>query len=103
MLDFFRWKGTERKWLTREGRDYWEGIRSARTPLLTFAAANDRTDPVPGCRFMFDQYGGPEKEWVLLGVEQGFSKDYEHVEMILSKEASVEVWPRIADWLDAHA
>ena len=51
---------------------------------------------------MFDAFGSEEKEWVLLGVEQGFAKDYGHVEMIVSKEASVEVWPRIADWLDAH-
>lgn len=103
MLDFFRWKGPKRQWRTREGRDYWGGIRAANVPLLSFAAANDRTDPVPGCRFMFDQYGGSDKEWVLLGEDEGFSKDYEHVEMIVSKEASAEVWPRIADWLDAHS
>jgi pimeloyl-ACP methyl ester carboxylesterase len=102
MLDFFRWKGPDAKWTTRNGRDYWDGIARAQTPLLTFAAANDEMDPVPGCRFMFDAYGGRDKEWVLLGAHQGFSKDYGHVEMIVSKEASVEVWPRIAGWLDAH-
>ena len=102
MLDFFRWKGPDAQWKTGDGRDYWKGIRGASVPLLTFAAANDRTDPVSGCRFMFDACGSEEKEWVLLGVEQGFSKDYGHVEMIVSKEASGEVWPRIASWLDAH-
>jgi len=29
-------------------------------------------------------------------------KDYGHVEMIISKAANEEVWPRIAGWLDAH-
>ena len=103
MLDFFRWKGPQARWTTHDGRDYWDGIRRAATPLLTFAAANDEMDPVPGCRFMFDAYGGQEKQWVLLGADQGFSKDYGHIEMVVSKEASREVWPRIADWLDAHA
>ena len=103
MLDFFRWKGPRPSWQTKDGHDYWAGIHRATTPLLTFAAANDEMDPVPGCRFMFDAYGADDKEWVLLGLEQGFSKDYGHVEMIVSKSASVEVWPRIADWLVAHA
>lgn len=101
MRDFFRWKGRHRRWTTLDGRDYWRGIRSAEVPLLAFAAANDETDPVTGCRTMFDEYGG-DKEWVLLGLQQGFSKDYGHVEMIVSKEAAREVWPRIAAWLDAH-
>ena len=103
MLDFFRWKGPNASWMTQDGRDYWAGIRTATTPLLTFAAANDEMDPVPGCRFMFDAYGAGDKQWVLLGVEQGFSKDYGHVEMIVSKSASAEVWPRIADWVRTHA
>jgi pimeloyl-ACP methyl ester carboxylesterase len=103
MLDFFRWKGPRAEWRTAEGRSYWDGIRRANLPLLAFAAANDTSDPVPGCRFMFDAFGGRDKDWVLLGVEQGFSKDYGHVEMIVSKQASREVWPRIAEWLDVHA
>ena len=103
MLDFFRWKGPDAAWRTADGRDYWDGIRRSSVPVLAFAAANDTMDPVPGCRFLFDQVGSDDKEWVLLGTEQGFSKDYGHVEMIISNEASKEVWPRIADWLDLHA
>jgi pimeloyl-ACP methyl ester carboxylesterase len=103
MLDFFRWKGPNAQWRTGDGRDYWDGIGRTTVPLLAFAAANDTMDPVPGCRFLFDAVGSDEKEWVLLGTEQGFSKDYGHVEMIISRAASKEVWPRIADWLGAHA
>ena len=102
MLDFFRWKGPNPTWKTSDGRDYWSGIRRARVPLLTFAAANDEMDPVPGCRFMFDAYGANEKEWVLLSIDQGFSKDYGHVEMIVSESARREVWPRIEEWLRTH-
>ena len=103
MLDFFRWKGPHADWRTAEGKSYWDGIRRAKAPLLAFAAANDTSDPVPGCRFMFDTFGAEDKQWVLLGVAEGFSKDYGHVEMIVSKPASREVWPRIAEWLDGHA
>jgi fermentation-respiration switch protein FrsA (DUF1100 family) len=102
MLDFYRWKGPNRQWLTEDGRNYWDGVRRIEVPLLGFAAANDKNDPATGCRLLFDAVGSQDKAWVLLGVEQGFSKDYGHVEMIISKAASEEVWPRIADWLDAH-
>lgn len=102
MLDFFRWKGPNPRWETAEGFDYWSGIRRARTPLLTFAAAADEMDPVPGCRFMFDAYGAEDKQWVLLGIETGFSRNYGHIEMIVSEAARREVWPRIEDWLRAH-
>lgn len=102
MLDFYRWKGSNPQWLTAEGRDYWAGVRRIRVPLLAFAAANDKSDPATGCRVLFDAVGSEKKAWVLLGIEQGFSKDYGHVEMIVSKAASKEVWPRIAGWLDAH-
>jgi hypothetical protein len=103
MLDFFCWKGPRAKWTTSDGRSYWDGICRASLPLLTFAAAADEMDPVSGCRFIFDQYGAREKQWVLLGASEGFSKDYGHIEMIISKQASQEVWPRIAEWLDAHS
>jgi pimeloyl-ACP methyl ester carboxylesterase len=103
MLDFHRWKGPDPQWLTWDGRDYWDGIRRATVPLLAFAAANDTSDPATGCRVLFDAVGSEDKEWVLLGADQGFSKDYGHVEMIVSTAASVEVWPRIGDWLDAHS
>jgi len=102
MLDFLRWKGPDADWRTADGRDYWDGIRRAKVPLLAFAAANDTMDPVPGCRFLFDAVGSDDKEWILLGTARGFSKDYGHIEMIVSKEARAEVWPRIGDWLDAH-
>jgi len=102
MLDFYRWKGPNRQWLTEDGRNYWDGVRRIEVPLLAFAAANDKNDPATGCRLLFDAVGSQDKAWVLLGVEQGFSKDYGHVEMMISKAASEEVWPRIAGWLDAH-
>ena len=102
MLDFFNWKGKEARWETTGGRDYWAGIRRIEVPLLAFAAANDKSDPAPGCRELFDAVGSEDKAFVLLGTDAGFSRDYEHVEMIVSKVAADEVWPRIASWLENH-
>lgn len=102
ILEFYRWKGASPRWETRGGRSYWDGVRGIRAPLLTFAAAADTNDPWTGCKELFDATGSDDKSFVLLGEEQGFSHDYEHVEMIIGKAAQAEVWPRIADWLDAR-
>jgi pimeloyl-ACP methyl ester carboxylesterase len=102
MLDFYRWKGRTPCWETQGGRSYWEGVRGLDIPLLAFAAADDHNDPPSGCRTLFEAVGSADKEYVLLGRQEGFEKDYQHLEMVVSKEAAREVYPRITAWLDRH-
>ncbi len=102
VLEFFRWKGCNPDWRTRGGRSYWAGIHALDVPLLAFAAADDSNDPEPGCRALFDAVGSEEKQYVFLGAVQGFSHDYQHLEMIIGEPATREVWPRIGDWLERH-
>ncbi len=102
LLDFYGWKGPAPNWVTREGASYWAGVCRIQLPLLAFAAADDHNDPEPGCRALFDAVGSEDKEYVLLGEAQGFSRDYEHIEMIIGQAAQDEVWPRIAAWLELH-
>ncbi len=101
ILEFYRWKGPQPCWETRGGRSYWEGVRGITVPLLAFGAAADTNDPWPGCKELFDAVGSADKTWVLLGEDQGFSHDYQHVEMIIGKDARAEVWPRIAGYVGA--
>lgn len=102
ILEFYRWKGFDPHWETRGGRSYWDGVRQIQIPLLAFAAARDTNDPWPGCRHLFDQVGSDDKEFILLGEDQGFSHDYEHIEMIIGKHAKEEVWPRIGCWVETQ-
>ncbi len=102
ILEFYRWKGIDPVWETRGGRSYWDGVRRIRVPWLAFAAADDHNDPWPGCRHLFDEIGSEDKEFVLLGEDQGFSHDYQHVEMIIGKHAQAEVWPTITEWVRTH-
>lgn len=71
-------------------------------PLLAIAGSADTTDSPKACKKFAEQYGGP-KEILMLGKQQGFARDYGHVDMIVSKDAAKEVWPRIADWLKTHS
>lgn len=70
-------------------------------PLLAVIGAADTTDKTSGCLKFAELYGGP-KDILLLGKKQGFARNYGHVDMVVSKDAAKEVWPRIANWLQEH-
>ena len=100
MIEFIRWKRLGGRWADRDGFDYGEGLARVATPVLSVAAAKDTNDPPEGCRGLCEAFGSPDKTFVLLGRESGHLKDYDHIGMIVSKEAAREVWPLLADWMD---
>ena len=68
-------------------------------PVLTYAAADDKNDPPAGCRKIHKKLGSIDKMFLVLGKDAGFSRDYDHVGMVVSREARQEVWPDVAGWL----
>jgi predicted alpha/beta hydrolase len=100
MLEFLRWKKLGGKWQDSRGFSYPQGLKKVQTPVLAVAAARDRNDPAWGCRKLMEAFGSPDKRFVLLARQEGFSTDYDHIGMIVSREAGREVWPLLAEWLD---
>lgn len=98
VLENMRWHGLFGRFGERDNH-WWEGLRSVEVPVLCVAAAGDHQDPEWACRMLFEQIGSPHKQFLSLGRRHGFSDDFGHVEMIVSKVAQQEVWPRLADWL----
>jgi pimeloyl-ACP methyl ester carboxylesterase len=100
MLEFIRWKKRGGKWQDSRGDSYAQGLKNVQTPVLAVAAARDKNDPAWGCRELLETFGSPDKRFVLLAQKEGFSTDYDHIGMIVSKEAGREVWPLLAEWMD---
>ena len=90
-----RWKAPVSK------QDLYIGWRSASVPLLGVSASHDARDPDKHCQKFYQLYGGP-KQLMTLGKKQGLSRDYGHVDMIVSKDAETEVWPLLSQWLKAY-
>lgn len=101
ILDYIRWK-TRGTWSAADGTSYQDGLSSIQIPVLVFAGEADKEDPPSGCRSMMEALGSQDKTFVHLAKHEGFSQDYGHVELIVSKAAQQEVWPRISQWLLAH-
>lgn len=99
ILETIRWKKLFGKWTDSQGKLYWDGLKGISVPIMAFAAAKDKNDPAEGCKIIYDQYGSRDKIFIVLGKNYRFSKDYDHVGMVVSREAQSEVWPDVAGWM----
>lgn len=97
-LESMRWYGLFGRFGDRD-KDWWAGLAEVQMPVLAVSAAGDHQDPAWACRKLYEQLGSEHKQFVCLGREQGFSGNFGHVEMLVSKAAQVEVWPLVARWL----
>ncbi|WP_263265097.1 lysophospholipase [Pseudomonas sp. RIT-PI-S] len=100
-LELLRWHGLRRR-LGRGGADWRDGLAEVKLPLLVVAGAGDRQDPPWACEQLFLRFGG-DGQFLMLGQAQGFSQDFGHVDMLVSKAAQAQVWPQVVRWLSAPA
>jgi pimeloyl-ACP methyl ester carboxylesterase len=98
-LESMRWYGLFGRFGDAE-KNWWAGLADVQVPVLAVSASGDHQDPTWACRKLFDQVGSAHKQFVCLGREQGFSDDFGHVEMLVSKAAQAEVWPLVVRWLE---
>jgi predicted alpha/beta hydrolase len=93
----------ERRWIGSDGTDYPAALARVRTPLLFLAGAGDhRFAPPAAVRAVHDLATAAPRRWVLAGRESGFTTDYDHAALIVSRPARAEVWPLLLDWLHEH-
>jgi pimeloyl-ACP methyl ester carboxylesterase len=97
-VECLRWHGLFGRFGDAE-RDWWAGLVEVRVPVMAVAALGDEQDPAWACEKMLKQFGSPLSEFLCLGKRHGFSSDFGHVEMLISKEAQREVWPLLERWL----
>ncbi|WP_460043284.1 alpha/beta fold hydrolase [Pseudomonas sp. S2_H01] len=99
LLESMRWHGLFGRFGDKKD-DWWSGLRHVQVPLLCVAGAGDHQDPEWACRELFEQMGSEQKAFWCLGRQEGFSEDFGHVQMLVSKAAQAQVWPKVADWLN---
>jgi len=100
---FYRWI-REDKFTSRDGAiDYEQRLPATRTPTLVMAGKADQLGFPPLVRRGYDALGG-EKEWRLVGIENGARGDYGHMDLLLGESAERDVFEPISRWLAApHA
>ncbi len=98
VLESLDWHGLFGRFGDSE-RDWWAGLADVRVPVLAVSAEGDHQDPSWACRKLLKQFGSVTREFLCLGRKSGFTDDFGHVEMLVSKHAQREVWPLVEHWL----
>lgn len=98
--EYLNWFGLFKEWRFSNSKvsllSRWQQVK---LPVLTMVGKNDQSDPAKYCRIFYDHCGSQQKTFKLLAAEEGYSRDYGHVDMIVSKHAAREVWPKLTAWL----
>jgi pimeloyl-ACP methyl ester carboxylesterase len=76
-----------------------ENLNRIVTPLLVISGKGDRLSPVDDTVYAYNQVRSARKTYIELSVENGFSADYGHIDMVFGKHAPAEVYPLIKEWL----
>jgi predicted alpha/beta hydrolase len=88
------------RWVGDDGTDYVVAFRNLDLPLLFLAGAGERRFAPPDAVYgLFRAVNSRRGTLVTAGRATGFSRDYDHVDLIVSRDAQREIWPLMLDWL----
>lgn len=88
------------EWVGEDGVDYVRALRDVRVPLLGMSGAGDTVFAPPhACRALVEMVGADDRTYVLAGTGTGYSEDFDHPGIVVSRAAREEVWPRVVEWL----
>jgi pimeloyl-ACP methyl ester carboxylesterase len=80
-----------------------ERLGEFRIPALLIAGEADRQRPPEAVEATFRALGSGDKTFIRAGRAMGFTVDYGHDDLLVGEPAPEEVFPRVAEWLQAHA
>jgi pimeloyl-ACP methyl ester carboxylesterase len=84
-------------------KNYYHHLDRITAPILLIAGGGDVLTPVEDLRGVFAAIRSTDKALLVAGRAEGFSLDYGHIDLILGTRARQEIYPRISDWIEAHA
>lgn len=100
MRQWCRWN-IEGKFSGEDGFDYPAALKKLQIPVLALSGVGDTLiAPQDGCRLLANGFGGQDITFHPCGTETGFSEDFTHDRLLLSKPASLEIWPMLAAWME---
>ncbi len=98
---FVRWVTTGR-FDGEDGFDYLAHLDAVKVPVLLVAGERDLLAPPPAAHLAARHLGGPVTT-LTVGRAFGFSYDAGHGDLVLARRAPIELFPRIAEFLEAIA
>ncbi len=102
LREFARWYDTKAM-SDRYGMfDFTEHLERITAPILVIAGSKDGLTPSRDLQHVFQNIGSRDKAFRVIGRATGAAHDYSHADLILGLHAPDDVYPLIADWLEAR-
>jgi len=102
LREFARWYDTHAM-SDRYGMfDFTEHLERITAPILVIAGSKDGLTPARDLEAVYRRIASRDKTFRVIGKAQGFAHDYSHADLILGLHAPEDVYPVIAQWLEAH-
>lgn len=97
-----QWASTQ-TWTMCDGAlDVQARLHELQTPLLIVLGRSDPFIPQNRARAFFDALPNPDKKMLVLSKENGYSADYNHIDLAVSTHNAEEVQRPIVEWIQAH-
>lgn len=78
------------------------GLKTLRTPLFVIVAARDPLAMPSQVREFFDALPSEDKRYLELSEANGYSADYDHIDLAFARNSREEVFQPISEWIAAH-
>jgi pimeloyl-ACP methyl ester carboxylesterase len=101
-LNFGRFVETNR-FAPQDGALYLEGLPASDVPIMVIAGTKDAIAPPESVVWLSkapDQAG--ERRALVLGKASGCEEDYGHVDLLIGRHVTDEVYPRVLQWIEEH-
>lgn len=85
-----------------DGFDYRAALAHCDRPVLVVAGKADAMAPVRSVLGGYRALGSKDKAFRIVGVENGASADYGHMDLLIADHADRDVFPLVERWLLAH-
>ena len=95
-LEFGRMVSADRK------VDYAALMDKVQVPILYVAGEGDVLAPMESVVWTYEATGSKDKTLARFGIQNGHHADYGHCDLVWSRYAPFEIFPVVADWLDAR-
>lgn len=86
--------------------DYRQHMPKITTPIYAISGKGDLfISPTHGCQLFFEGFGNTDNTDSLFreySVAKGDLEDYGHTRLLMSRNASNEIWPTVASWIEKH-
>lgn len=99
ILQFLAWSLGGDMRSMRDGFSYTGNLSGIERPLLLLAGGRDRLATPELVREVYERVSSRRKRFLVLGQQNGQSRDYGHGDLLVGKMCPEEVFPLILDWL----